>query len=156
MFDCAISIEPKLIWNTSKQTKYVWIVRWRFDCLKISISNKFHWFRKSKSSHRRCSVRKGALRNFAKITGKHLYQSVFFIKKKALAQVFSCGFCKISCNFIKKEALVFCCEFCKISKNIFFTEYLWTTASDNLRIHATYDVLSKLTTNLSEILIIQC
>ena len=34
-------------------------------------------------------------------------------------------------NFIKKEALaqVFSCEFCKISKNTFFTEYLWTTAS---------------------------
>ena len=36
-----------------------------------------------------------------------------------------------ACNFIKKEALaqVFSCEFCKISKNIFFTEHLRTTAS---------------------------
>ena len=33
-----------------------------------------------------------------------------FIKKKTLAQVFSCGFCEIS-------------------KNTFFTEHLWTTAS---------------------------
>ena len=35
------------------------------------------------------------------------------------------------CNFIKKEALaqVFSCEFCEISKNTFFTEHLWTTAS---------------------------
>ena len=34
-------------------------------------------------------------------------------------------------NFIKKEALaqVFSCEFCEISKNTFFTEHLWTTAS---------------------------
>ena len=62
-----------------------------------------------RSSHRRCSVRKGALRNFAKITGKHLCQSLFF-KKETLAQVFSC-------------------EFCEISKNTFFTEYLWATAS---------------------------
>ena len=33
-----------------------------------------------RSSHRRWSVRKGVLRNFAKFTGKHLCQSVFFIK----------------------------------------------------------------------------
>ena len=38
-----------------------------------------------------------------------------------------------ACNFIKKETLaqVFSCEFCKISKNTFFTEHLWTTASNN-------------------------
>ena len=35
-----------------------------------------------------------------------------------------------SCNFIKKEALaqVFSCESCEIFKNAFFTEYLWTIA----------------------------
>ena len=34
-------------------------------------------------------------------------------------------------NFIKREALaqVFSCEFYEISKNTFFTEHLWTTAS---------------------------
>ena len=37
-----------------------------------------------------------------------------------------------ACNFIKEETLaqVFYCEFCKISKNNFFTEQLWTTASE--------------------------
>ena len=37
-----------------------------------------------------------------------------------------------ACNFIKKGtlALVFYCEFCETSKNTFFTEHLWTTASD--------------------------
>ena len=36
------------------------------------------------------------------------------------------------CNFIKKETLakVFSCEFREIFKNTFFTELLWTTASD--------------------------
>ena len=40
--------------------------------------------------------------------------------------------CASACNFIKKETLaqVFSCEFCGISKNIFFTEHLWTTASE--------------------------
>ena len=32
------------------------------------------------TSHQRCSVRKGVLRNFAKFTGKHLCQSLFFNK----------------------------------------------------------------------------
>ena len=46
--------------------------------------------------------KKGVLKNIAKFTGKHLCQSLFlirlqaFMKKEALAQVFSCGFCKIS------------------------------------------------------------
>ena len=36
-----------------------------------------------------------------------------------------------ACNFIKKEALaqVYSCEFREISKNTFFTEHLWTTTS---------------------------
>ena len=34
----------------------------------------------ARSSHRRCSVRKNVLWNFAKFTGKHLYQSLFFNK----------------------------------------------------------------------------
>ena len=67
-----------------------------------------------RSSHRRCSIRKGVLRNFAKLTGKHLCQSLFLnyetLQLKTLAQVFSC-------------------EFCKISKNTFLTEHFWATAS---------------------------
>ena len=36
-----------------------------------------------------------------------------------------------ACNFIKKEAVaqVFSCEFCEISKSAFFTEHLRVTAS---------------------------
>ena len=55
---------------------------------------------RDRSSHRRCSVKKGVLRNFAKFTGKHLCQRLFFnkawacnfIKKEFLAQVFSSDF----------------------------------------------------------------
>ena len=57
-----------------------------------------------RSSHWRCSVRRGVLRNFAKFTGKHLCQSLFFNKVTGL-------------------------EFCKISKNTFSTEQLQTNAS---------------------------
>ena len=71
-----------------------------------------------RSGHRRCSLRKGVLRSFAKFTGKHLCQRLFLIKFQA-------------CNFIKKESLaqVFSYEFCEISKNT-FTEHLWATASE--------------------------
>ena len=39
------------------------------------------------------------LKNYAKFTRKHLWQSLFFnTKKEALAQVFSCEVCDISKN----------------------------------------------------------
>ena len=37
-----------------------------------------------RSKHRRCSVRKGFLGNFAKLTGKHLCKRLFFDKVAAL------------------------------------------------------------------------
>ena len=77
-----------------------------------------------RSSHQRCSMKKGVLRNFTKFTGKHLCQSLFFNKVAGLRPQ--------TCNFIKKEPLaqVFCCEFCENSKNTLFTEHLWTSASE--------------------------
>ena len=73
-----------------------------------------------KSSHRRCSIRKGSLRNFGKFTGKHLYQDLFLNKVTGL-----------SGNFIKEETQtkVFSCGFCEISENNLFTEHLWATVS---------------------------
>ena len=63
----------------------------------------------SEAVTRRCSV-VGALENFAKFTGKHLCQSLFFnnfIKKETLAQMFSCEFCEIFKNtFFKRTPLV--------------------------------------------------
>ena len=44
----------------------------------------------------RCSAKKDVLRNFAKLTGKDLCQSLNFIKKETLEQVFSCEFFEIS------------------------------------------------------------
>ena len=41
--------------------------------------------------------KKRALKNFEKITGKHMCQSLFF-NKVILAQVFPCEFCKIFQN----------------------------------------------------------
>ena len=57
------------------------------------------------SSHQRCSIMKGVLRNFAKFTGKHLCQNLIFnkvaglrpatlLKKETLTQALSCDFAK--------------------------------------------------------------
>ena len=60
-----------------------------------------------RSSHRRCSVRKGILRSFAKFTWKNTCARVSFL--------------------IKLQASA--CEFCEISKNTFFCKHLVETAS---------------------------
>ena len=80
------------------------------------------WYR---ISHLRCSVRKGVLKNFARFTGKYLSQGL--------------------CNFIKIEALaqVFSCEFCKISKNTFFIEHVWATASLDIFVDKILNVLTQ-------------
>ena len=64
--------------------------------------------------------KKGVIKNFAKLTGKHLCQSPLFNK--------------VASNFIEKETLtqVFSCEFYKVFSHIFLTEYLRVTASDYL------------------------
>ena len=86
-----------------------------------------------RSSHLRCCMRKGILRNFANFTGKHLCQCLFF-KKDTLAWVFSC-------------------EICKIFQNNFFTEHLRTTASRYWypiysKIHAFKQLLPKVVFNI--------
>ena len=54
----------------------------------------------------------------------------------------------LACNFIKKEALaqVFSCRFCEISKNTLFTEHFWATASDSCSIPFTF--IFKVTDNI--------
>ena len=61
-----------------------------------------HNFPSFSSSHWRCSVRKGVLRNSAKFTGKHLWQSLFFSKVAGWGDCFWSFLClllKISCLF---------------------------------------------------------
>ena len=58
-----------------------------------------HGFTNPEAVARRCSVKKGILKNFTKFPGKHLYQSLFFNKvEETLSQVFSCQICEISKN----------------------------------------------------------
>ena len=70
-------------------------------------------------SERRCSVEKDVLRNFAKFTGKHLFQSLFFNKVASLRPE--------PCNFLQKEtvAQVFPVNFVKFLRSSFIKEHLW-------------------------------
>ena len=60
-----------------------------------------------RSSHLRCSVKKVVLKNFAKLTGKHLCQSIFFNKIAGLEQLFlqnNSGPLLLKCGHCKNEA----------------------------------------------------
>ena len=60
-------------------------------------SNQKIIFLKNRSSHQRCSLQNGVLRNFTKLTGKHLCQGLFFFhffKKENLAHCFAVNFVK--------------------------------------------------------------
>ena len=56
------------------------------------------------SSYRRCSVKKGVFRNFAKFTGKHLCQRLFFNKFLKTSLWHRC----FSVNFAKLLRIPFC------------------------------------------------
>ena len=72
---------------------------------------------RTRSSYRRCSVRKGVLRNFA---GKHMCKSLSFNKVAGCLQ-----------RYLKRGSTkVLSCEFCEISKNTFFMEHTLATASE--------------------------
>ena len=68
-------------------------------------------------------LKKAALKNFTKLTGKHLCWSPFFNKAAGL-----------TCNFLEKETpkKVFFCEFCQNFKKTFFVEHHQATASELL------------------------
>ena len=82
------------------------------------------------SSRPQVFCKKGFPRNFAKFTGKHLCQSLYFNKVRSLRPG----------TLIKIETLakVFSCEFCEISKNTFSYRTPPGTASDVKKIRTTY------------------
>ena len=84
----------------SVTTYWYYVVLMKMKCLLFYVFNSVNKFdmidirrsptmasniRNCRSSHRRCSLRKGILRNFAKFIGKHLFQSLFLIKLQAWA-----------------------------------------------------------------------
>ena len=80
-------------------------------------------------------MKKCVLKNFAKFTGKHLCQSLFFHNVAGLSYV---------SNFTKKETLAaFSCGLCKkISQNTYFKDDLQTTVSESSYVTASNDTCS--------------
>ena len=84
------------------------------------------------SSHRRCSVTKGVLRNFARFTGKPLCQSLFYnkvvdLRPETLLKMILRHRCFPEvCNIIQKETLAqgFPVNFAKFLRTPFDTEHL--------------------------------
>ena len=101
------SLAKHLRWSFCENRQWPPIVNY------LDILTRF-WIHFCRSSHRRCSVRKDLLRNFAKFTGKHQCQKLYFNKVAGL----------------RPEA----CAICEISKNTFFTERVWATASASVHL----------------------
>ena len=82
---------------------------------------EWHPRKGSRSSYRRCSTRKGVLRNFENFTGEDLCQSLFFNKVTFLRPT----------TLLKKWLWrkCFSVNCFEISKSTLFTEHTWATAS---------------------------
>ena len=82
-----------------------------------------------RSSHQRCSMKKGILKNFSKFTGKHLCHSLIFNK---VAGLMSANLLKIRPATLLNKRLQHRCfpvNFVKFLKSTLSTVYVWTTAS---------------------------
>ena len=79
-----------------------------------------------RSSHQRCFMKKGVLKNFAKFTEKHLYQSLLFNKAANLRPA----------TLVKKRLWhrCFLIDFAKFLRISFFIEQLWWLLQHNLMI----------------------
>ena len=112
-----------ILFEIQKQLYYVQIILFLIlNHLIQSHAFKFLFFGYS-SLTKEFQIPPCSTRNFAKFTGKHLCQSIFFNKVAGQSLFFN----KVEdFNFIKKEALahVFSCEFCETFKNFYFTEHL--------------------------------
>ena len=99
---------------------YVVFVKWN-TCLKKIVSKKFikeyEWwehinnlerFYVFQNSHRRCSVKKGAPKNFANFTGKHLCLSLLLIKLQVSKPTIK--------RRLQHSFLVFRCKACVYNK----------------------------------------
>ena len=81
----------------------------------ISYSFFKNLFSKISQNSQRCSIRKGALRNLAIFTGKHLYQSLFFNKVS------------FPSTLLKRRLRHWCfpVNFAKFLRTPFYIEHLW-------------------------------
>ena len=86
---CCIFWIFSVSWNNLQGSQSFWsynpLVRISRELVLLNLTHKHEIHKNSKalhfrSSHRRCSVKKGVLKNFANFTGKHPRCSLFSIK----------------------------------------------------------------------------
>ena len=71
-----------------QEYKFTYLLTDQFIALFIvSLLKIKYYFSSHRSSHQRCSIKKGVLRNVAKFTGKHLCQGLFSNKVAGLRPV---------------------------------------------------------------------
>ena len=70
---------PKNYKRMPKQNKKCWSKVFCVDFL-IRICTRVDLISNNKSSHCRCSIKKGVLKNLSKVTGKDLYHNLYFRK----------------------------------------------------------------------------
>ena len=88
------------------------IIRNELGALLRVVHNTNHfYFLVSRNIHKRCSIRKAVLKNFVKLTGKHLCQSFSFNEVADLRPN--------ACNFIKRETKCFPVSFAKFLRTPF-------------------------------------
>ena len=81
------------LWDWFEKQCELYTIYKLFGQMKVLAIPLIHSKRFFRSSHQRCSVTKGILRNFAKFTGKHLCQGLFFNKVAGLSPK-CCGISK--------------------------------------------------------------
>ena len=114
--DNKVLVTTQVYWYKNKVT-VPWISRILKRYKQNTISGDFIYLENYRSSHRRCSVKTAALKNFVKFHRKaHVLESVLRLQ---------------GCNFTKTPTQVFSCEICQIVKVTHFEEHLKTTASEN-------------------------
>ena len=89
------------------------------------MKNTFYFIRRN---HHRCSIKIGALKNFAKFSEKHLWQNLFFNKVAGL-RIHQSKYGRPA-TLLKKRIWHRCfpANFAKFLWTPFFIEHLWTTA----------------------------
>ena len=97
---------------------FKFLIPTRLSLIRSALFNVFH--KCCRSTHLRCSVKWGVLKNFGNFTGKHLCWNLFLIELHVLdLQLYWKG---------TPPQMSFC-EITEIFKNTYFDEHLRTTAS---------------------------
>ena len=111
------------------------------------------WFSSSKcrSSHQRCSVKKGVLKNFEKFTEKHLCQSLFLIQ---LHRCFPVNYAKfIRTPFLQTTSKLLLLEMCKVF--LYDVYELRADSKENIKDSTRYNPVNQIN-HVSNQLLIKC